>query len=134
VAPTLESSLTGSGTTGYPVPSDTPFGNTDFRVYNVDFVNEWSDYSDGPAHALSLSRANGGFYYCGFFSYQDTVSLLYFLFLFLVMGSSSDSALDWINHLQYIRTYPLQAKRNRNPNPNPNPNQTLTPTLTSMKP
>ncbi|KAJ6085516.1 hypothetical protein N7499_005145 [Penicillium canescens] len=73
VAPTLESSLTGSGTTGYPVPDDTPFGNTDFRVYNVDFVNEWSDYSDGPAHALSLSRANGGFYYCGFFSYQDTV-------------------------------------------------------------
>jgi pectinesterase len=85
VAPTLESSLTGSGTTGYPVPDDTPFGNTDFRVYNVDFVNEWSDYSDGPAHALSLSRANGGFYYCGFFSYQDTVSLLYFLLLVLVM-------------------------------------------------
>ncbi|KAJ5970547.1 Pectinesterase catalytic [Penicillium vulpinum] len=73
VAPTLESSLTGSGTTGWPVPEDTPFGNRDFRVYNVDFVNTWADYSDGPAHALSLSRANGGFYYCGFYSYQDTI-------------------------------------------------------------
>ncbi|KAI3154205.1 CAZyme family CE8 [Penicillium roqueforti] len=73
VAPTLEASLTGSGPTGYPVPADTPFGNTDFRVYNVDFENTWAEYSDGPAHALSLSRANGGFYYCGFYSYQDTV-------------------------------------------------------------
>lgn len=73
VAPTLEASLTGSGPTGYPVPADTPFGNKDFRVYNVDFDNTWAEYSDGPAHALSLSRANGGFYYCGFYSYQDTV-------------------------------------------------------------
>ncbi|KAJ5154667.1 Pectinesterase catalytic [Penicillium coprophilum] len=73
VAPTLEASLTGSGPTGYPVPADTPFGNTDFRVYNIDFDNTWAEYSDGPAHALSLSRANGGFYYCGFYSYQDTV-------------------------------------------------------------
>jgi pectinesterase len=74
VAPTLESSLTGSGTTGYAVPADTPFGNTNFRAYNIDFDNTWSEYSDGPAHALSFSRANGGFYYCGFYSYQDTVS------------------------------------------------------------
>jgi pectin methylesterase-like acyl-CoA thioesterase len=73
VAPTLESSLTGSGTTGYAVPADTPFGNTDFRAYNIDFDNLWADYSDGPAHALSFSRANGGFYHCGFYSYQDTV-------------------------------------------------------------
>ncbi|KAB8077596.1 pectin lyase fold/virulence factor [Aspergillus leporis] len=73
VAPTLEASYTGSGTTGYPVPEDTPFGNVDFRVYNVDFRNTWSDYSDGPAHAISFSRANGGFYHCGFYSYQDTV-------------------------------------------------------------
>ncbi|CAG7915720.1 unnamed protein product [Penicillium olsonii] len=73
VAPTLESSLTGSGTTGYAVPADTPFGNTDFRAYNIDFDNIWAEYSDGPAHALSFSRANGGFYYCGFYSYQDTV-------------------------------------------------------------
>ncbi|KAJ5245639.1 hypothetical protein N7489_005735 [Penicillium chrysogenum] len=73
VAPTLEASLTGTGPTGYPVPADTPFGNKDFRVYNVDFDNTWAEYSDGPAHALSLSRANGGFYHCGFYSYQDTV-------------------------------------------------------------
>lgn len=73
VAPTLDASLTGSGTTGFDVPADTPFGNRDFRVYNVDFTNTWATYSDGPAHALSLSRANGGFYYCGFYSYQDTV-------------------------------------------------------------
>lgn len=73
VAPTLDASYTGSGPTGYPVPPDTPFGNTDFRVYNIDFRNTYADYSDGPAHALSFSRANGGFYYCGFYSYQDTV-------------------------------------------------------------
>ena len=73
VAPTLESSYTGSGTTGYPVPEDTPFGNIDFRAYNIDFTNTWRDYSDGPAHAISFSRANGGFYHCGFYSYQDTV-------------------------------------------------------------
>ncbi|KAF7173999.1 hypothetical protein CNMCM6106_008083 [Aspergillus hiratsukae] len=73
VAPTLDASLTGSGPTGYPVPADTPFGNIDFRVYNINFSNTYADYSDGPAHALSFSRANGGFYYCGFYSYQDTV-------------------------------------------------------------
>ncbi|KAJ5965311.1 Pectinesterase catalytic [Penicillium waksmanii] len=73
VAPTLDASITGSGTTGFAVPDDTPFGNKDFRVYNVDFRNTWAEYSDGPAHAISFSRANGGFYYCGFYSYQDTV-------------------------------------------------------------
>ncbi|KAL1980794.1 hypothetical protein VTN96DRAFT_3528 [Rasamsonia emersonii] len=73
VAPTLEASLTGSGPTGYPVPADTPFGNRDFRAYNIDFRNVFSEYSAGPALALSLSYANGGFYYCGFYSFQDTV-------------------------------------------------------------
>ncbi|GAQ45985.1 pectin methylesterase [Aspergillus niger] len=73
VAPTLDASLTGSGTTGYPVPADTPFGNTNFRVYNIDFRNTYAPYSAGPAHAISFSRSNGGFYYCGFYSYQDTV-------------------------------------------------------------
>ncbi|KAJ5624316.1 hypothetical protein N7510_000625 [Penicillium lagena] len=73
VAPTLDASLTGSGTTGYPVPDDTPFGNRDFRAYNIDFTNTYAEYSAGPAHALSFSRANGGFYYCGFYSYQDTI-------------------------------------------------------------
>lgn len=75
VAPTLNASYTGSGPTGFPVPEDTPFGSVDFRAYNIDFTNTWADYSDGPAHALSFSRANGGFYYCGFYSYQDTVGL-----------------------------------------------------------
>ncbi|XHG09445.1 hypothetical protein AWENTII_012501 [Aspergillus wentii] len=73
VAPTLEASLTGSGTTGYAVPADTPFGNVDFRAYNIDFRNTFSENSDGPALAVGLSRANGGFYHCGFYSYQDTV-------------------------------------------------------------
>ncbi|KAJ5918395.1 Pectinesterase catalytic [Penicillium verhagenii] len=73
VAPTLNASLVGSGTTGFAVPDDTPFGNKNFRVYNVDFSNDFAPYSDGPAAALMLSRANGGFYYCGFYSYQDTI-------------------------------------------------------------
>lgn len=74
VAPTLDASLTGSGPTGHPVPPDTPFGNRDFRVYNVDFRNVFSEYAAGPALALGLSYANGGFYYCGFYSFQDTVN------------------------------------------------------------
>lgn len=77
VAPTLNSSLTGSGPTGFPVPEDTPFGNTDFKVYNIDFRNVYSEAAAGPSHALSFSRANGGFYYSGFYSYQDTVCTIY---------------------------------------------------------
>jgi pectin methylesterase-like acyl-CoA thioesterase len=73
VAPTLNASLTGSGPTGFPVPDNTPFGNRDFRVYNIDFRNIYAETSAGPSHALSFSRANGGFYYSGFYSYQDTV-------------------------------------------------------------
>ncbi|KAF2085050.1 carbohydrate esterase family 8 protein [Saccharata proteae CBS 121410] len=73
VAPTLNASLTGSGPTGFAVPADTPFGNTDFAVYNVDFVNDYKPYSAGPSLALSMSYANGGFYACGFYSYQDTI-------------------------------------------------------------
>ncbi|KAF3930904.1 Pectinesterase [Dactylella cylindrospora] len=73
VAPNLNASLTGSGPTGFPVPVDTPFGNTDFRAYNIDFVNNAYDYSNGPALAISVSRANAGLYYCGFYSYQDTI-------------------------------------------------------------
>jgi pectinesterase len=73
VAPTQNASLTGAGTTGWPVPADTPFGNTDFRVYNIDFRNVFSEYSAGPALAVSVSYANSGFYYSGFYSYQDTV-------------------------------------------------------------
>ncbi|GME36851.1 Pectinesterase catalytic [Neofusicoccum parvum] len=73
VAPTLNASLTGSGPTGFAVPADTPFGNEDFRAYNVDFVNDYAPYSAGPALAISISYANSGFYYCGFYSYQDTI-------------------------------------------------------------
>ncbi|KAJ9155183.1 Pectinesterase [Pleurostoma richardsiae] len=73
VGPTLNATLTGSGPTGFPVPEDTPFGCTDFRVYNIDFRNEFAPYSDGPAHALGVSRANAGFYSCGFYSWQDTI-------------------------------------------------------------
>ncbi|KAL3466942.1 pectin lyase fold/virulence factor [Aspergillus heterothallicus] len=73
VAPTLNASLTGYGPSGLPVPEGTPFGSRDFRTYNVDFRNNYAEQSAGPAHALSFSRANGGFYYSGFYSFQDTV-------------------------------------------------------------
>lgn len=74
IGPTLNATLTGSGTTGFAVPDDTPFGTPDFRAYNIDFRNEYAPYSDGPAHAMGVSRANAGFYSCGFYSWQDTVS------------------------------------------------------------
>lgn len=83
VAPTQNASLTGAGPTGWPVPADTPFGNTDFRVYNIDFRNIFSEYSAGPALAVSVSYANTGFYYSGFYSYQDTVLKDFPLFGFL---------------------------------------------------
>ncbi|KAF3124349.1 hypothetical protein TWF225_004029 [Orbilia oligospora] len=73
VAPNLNASLTGSGPTGFAVPEGTPFGNIDFRVYNINFRNTEFDISNGPALAISVSRANAGLYYCGFYSYQDTV-------------------------------------------------------------
>lgn len=76
VAPNLNASLTGSGTTGFAVPADTPFGCVDFRTYNLNFINDFAPYSDDPSLALSISRANGGFYYTGFYSYQDTVRSL----------------------------------------------------------
>ncbi|KAL9106891.1 MAG: hypothetical protein Q9227_008139 [Pyrenula ochraceoflavens] len=73
VAPNLDAALTGSGPTGHTVPPDNPFGNVDFRAYNLDFVNDFAPYSDGPSLALSMGYANAGFYYCGFYSYQDTI-------------------------------------------------------------
>ncbi|KAI0147484.1 carbohydrate esterase family 8 protein [Xylariaceae sp. FL1272] len=73
VGPNLNATLTGSGPTGFAVPADTPFGCTDFRAYNIDFRNEFAPYADGPAHAVGVSRANAGFYSCGFYSWQDTV-------------------------------------------------------------
>ena len=73
VAPNLDADLTGSGPTGHAVPPNNPFGSTDFRAYNLNFVNDYAPYSDTPSLALSMGYANAGFYYCGFFSYQDTV-------------------------------------------------------------
>jgi hypothetical protein len=45
--------------------------------------------ADGPSLALSISRANGGFYYTGFYSYQDTVRplLLFCLTYILIAGN-----------------------------------------------
>ena len=80
VAPNLNADLTGSGPTGFAVPPDTPFGNTDFRAYNLNFINDFAPYSDGPSLALSMGYANAGFYYCGFFSYQDTVRVNLLIF------------------------------------------------------
>ncbi|KAK6206366.1 hypothetical protein LQW54_007820 [Pestalotiopsis sp. IQ-011] len=73
VAPTWNASLTGTGPTGFPVPADTPFGSRDFRAYNIDFRNVFSEAAAGPALAVGVAYANAGFYGCGFYSYQDTV-------------------------------------------------------------
>lgn len=73
IAPTLNASFTGSGPTGNPVPPGTPFGNKDFRTYNLNLINDYLPYSAGPSLALSMSYANAGFYYSQFLSYQDTV-------------------------------------------------------------
>jgi pectin methylesterase-like acyl-CoA thioesterase len=75
IAPTLNSSATGSGPTGNPVPAGTPFGNQNFRTYNLNFINDYLPFSAGPSLALSMSYANGGFYYTQFLSYQDTVGV-----------------------------------------------------------
>jgi pectin methylesterase-like acyl-CoA thioesterase len=74
VAPTEESSLTGSGFYGQPVNDGTAFGNSDFRAYNIDFVNDYATKSAGPSLAISVSYANAGFYFCRIRSYQDTAS------------------------------------------------------------
>lgn len=80
VAPTQNASLTGAGPQGWPVPADTPYGNTNFRVYNIDFRNTFSDHPvNRPMLAVSVSYANAGFYYSGFYSIQDTVRLLLLL-------------------------------------------------------
>ncbi|CAK7211633.1 hypothetical protein SCUCBS95973_001181 [Sporothrix curviconia] len=73
VAPTLDASLTGSGPTGFAVPAGTPFGNVQFSAYNIDFSNVFADYAVGQSLAISISYANAGFYWCGLYSYQDTV-------------------------------------------------------------
>lgn len=73
VAPNLDAALTGSGTTGHQIPAGTPFGNVDFRAYNIDFSNEYKQVSAGPSLAVSTGMANTSFYFCGIRSWQDTV-------------------------------------------------------------
>ncbi|TKA59659.1 hypothetical protein B0A55_12530 [Friedmanniomyces simplex] len=73
IAPTFNASATGSGPSGTPVEAGTPFGNYNFRVYNLNLINDYLPYSAGPSLALSMSYANAGFYYSQFLSYQDTV-------------------------------------------------------------
>ncbi|KAF1987166.1 carbohydrate esterase family 8 protein [Aulographum hederae CBS 113979] len=73
IAPTLLSSLTGSGPLGYPVPPDTPFGSPRISIYNVDIANDYAPTSSGPSLAVAVSRANAGFYFSKISSYQDTV-------------------------------------------------------------
>ncbi|EKD20494.1 uncharacterized protein L3040_004218 [Drepanopeziza brunnea f. sp. 'multigermtubi'] len=72
IAPNLNASLTGAGPTGFPEREDNPFGCVDFRTYNLDVVNDAPD-NGVPSLALGISYANGGFYYTGFYSYQDTI-------------------------------------------------------------
>ena len=73
VAPDLNASLTGAGPTGFAVPADQAFGNTDFRAYNLNLTNDYLPYSAGPSLTLSTGYSNSGFYHCSFASYQDTV-------------------------------------------------------------
>lgn len=70
VAPNLDASLTGRGPNGHAVSPSTPFGNLDFRAYNINFVNEGHS---GPSLAVSISYANAGLYFCSTISFQDTV-------------------------------------------------------------
>jgi hypothetical protein len=55
VAPNLNASLTGAGTTGFAVPDNTPFGCTDFRTYNIDFVNNYAPYCEYTSILLKFS-------------------------------------------------------------------------------
>ncbi|KAG8214700.1 pectin lyase fold/virulence factor [Butyriboletus roseoflavus] len=51
---------------------DYPFGNVDFRAYNIDFENRAANYSIAQALVTSITLANVSFYGCTFASYQDT--------------------------------------------------------------
>ncbi|KAJ3212215.1 hypothetical protein HDU82_003186 [Entophlyctis luteolus] len=73
VASTWNAAMTGSGPTGWAVPAGTPFGCTDFRTYNLDFVNNYSNYGGSPSLAVNTGYANTGFYRTRFYSFQDTV-------------------------------------------------------------
>lgn len=73
VAPNLDAALTGSGPTGHAIPPNEPFGNTNFRAYNLNLTNDYLPYSSGPSLTLSTGYSNSGFYYCSLASYQDTI-------------------------------------------------------------
>jgi hypothetical protein len=101
--------LTGSGNTGYPVPADTPFGCIDFRVYNIDFRNVATEISAGPSLAVSISRANAGFYFSGFYSYQDTVMDLFGIKNTIANGKSRSMSASW--EMLTSTAIPLLAKQ-----------------------
>ncbi|KAE9408329.1 pectin lyase-like protein [Gymnopus androsaceus JB14] len=63
------------GTAGTDDASGTLRIHTDnFSLYNVNVKNTFGESSDnGQALALSAYGTNGGFYGCGFYSFQDTV-------------------------------------------------------------
>jgi pectinesterase len=109
VAPNLAASLTGSGNTGYPVPAHTPFGCIDFRVYNIDFRNVATEISAGPSLAVSISRANAGFYFSGFYSYQDTVMDLFGIKNTIANGKSRSMSASW--EMLTSTVIPLLAKQ-----------------------
>nr|XP_018261327.1 uncharacterized protein I303_05764 [Kwoniella dejecticola CBS 10117]OBR83485.1 hypothetical protein I303_05764 [Kwoniella dejecticola CBS 10117] len=72
VSPSRNASLVGAGPTGAPLQP--LFGNSDFRMYNVDIANRAYTAGDtGPSAALFVSYANASFYECTFSSYQDTL-------------------------------------------------------------
>ncbi|EKM49749.1 carbohydrate esterase family 8 protein [Phanerochaete carnosa HHB-10118-sp] len=70
VSPSFNASLIGAGTTGAPLQP--LFGNTDFKVYNIDFQNRAANFSISQALVTDISYANASFYGCTFASYQDT--------------------------------------------------------------
>ncbi|EGN98149.1 carbohydrate esterase family 8 protein [Serpula lacrymans var. lacrymans S7.3] len=53
-------------------PAGQPFGNVNFRAYNIDFENRAANYSISQALVTSIMYANASFYGCAFASYQDT--------------------------------------------------------------
>ncbi|TLD07593.1 hypothetical protein PgNI_10218 [Pyricularia grisea] len=73
VGPTLNATFTGAGPTGWPVDPETPMGCSDFKAYNIDFRNEYTEWSAGPALTYTVAYANASFYSCGFYSWQDTI-------------------------------------------------------------
>lgn len=62
------------------VGTGSPIGSSDFKAYNIDFVQrqyqngkEITQYQFGPAAALCVQNSNASFYGCEFSSYQDTL-------------------------------------------------------------